>query len=191
MGKTKLISFVGDDGNKEGVYAQIRDVCGHDVADKLSRRCGGQRLSIPSFSDFDEQHAFAVNVGYDLARTIVVAVATKQPSGWFDVPMSLDRQIQALLQENGVSSREIAQRTGVHMRTVFRHKQRMLSRGLRVGDPFAPRTLVPTPEESKGQKIVRDLLLEGHSPSQIRDILRVPGQVVLSIRAELLREGKL
>lgn len=77
------------------------------------------------------------------------------------------------------------------MRTVHREKARMLNSGFAVGHPKQPRKLDQLPEWTKGERIVRRLLLQGHSPSQIRDILKVPGTVVLTIRAELLKQGKI
>ncbi|MCJ8506612.1 helix-turn-helix domain-containing protein [Rhizobium lemnae] len=190
MTKKKLVSFVGQDED-DSVFAQIRDVCGEEVADQLSAVFGGERLCIPSIQIFHPEHVFAIRLGYDLASKVVEAAATWKPSGWFFVPMNTDKRIQALLEQDGLSTREVAQRTGVHMRTVWRHKQRMRAQGRRLGCPYSPRTYVHSPEEQKGIEFVRTLLLEGHSPSQIRDILNVPGTVVLTIRAELLKQGKI
>lgn len=190
MTKKKLVSFVGQDED-DTVFDQIRDVCGEELADKLSSEFGGERIQIPARHRFHAKHPLAVRLGYDLALQVVEAVAIWKASGWFDIPKNLDSRIQNLLAQDGISAREIAQRTGVHMRTVWRRKRRMLEQGLRLGCPKAPRTFVPSPEEEKGIEIVRTLLLEGHSPSQIRDILNVPGTVVLTIRAELLKKGKI
>lgn len=173
------------------MFEHIKDVCGEDIADAMSHRLGGSRISIPKHEDFDENHFLAMALGYELAKTIVEAVATSVPSHHFHVPIRIDRRIQALLEQDGVTVGEIAERTGVHVRTVWRHKAKMRKAGRRIGDPFLPRTLLPTTEETKGHQIVRTLLLEGHSPSQIRDILQVPGSVVLTIRASLLKQGKL
>lgn len=188
--KQPIVSFAGHDED-DGMLDQIRDICGPDVADQLSKEFGGERLRIPPMHVFSSEHPLAVRLGYDLALRVVDAVATWKHSERFSIPMNLNKRIEVLLEQDGLSTLEIAQRTGVHMRTVFRRKKRMLEQGRRLGNPKAPRNFVPSEQEQKGIEIVRTLLIEGHSPSQIRDILNVPGTVVLTIRAELLKQGKI
>jgi len=190
--KKPLIGFVGDDENGASVFTQIRETLGDEDAEELAMYVGGQRIALPRPSKLSPEHPLCQRIGYPLACRIVEAVSPEDggvPA--FYVPSLIDLRITRLLEEDGLTAREIAQRAGVCMRTVHRYRARMLRKGLRVGNHKAPRTLYRTYEVSKGEKVVRTLLLEGHSPSQIRDILAVPGEVVLTIRAELLREGKI
>ena len=190
--KKPLIGFVGDDGNAASVFAQIRETLGDEDAEELAMYVGGQRIALPRPSKLCPEHLLCQRIGYELACRIVEAVSPEEGGvSAFYVPSLIELRVIRLLEEDGLTAREIAQRAGVCMRTVHRYRARMLKKGLRVGNHKAPRTLYRTYEISKGEKIVRTLLLEGHSPSQVRDILAVPGEVVLTIRAELLKEGKL
>lgn len=83
--------------------------------------------------------------------------------------------------------RDVSSLTGVHMRTVHRRRADMITRGEKVGRWNAPRPNNFTCAEVKGADIVRQLLLEGHQPSLLRDIMKIPPDVILTIRAELLR----
>lgn len=189
---SRAFGGINDDDGLYPVFAQIRELLGDDDAEELARLCGGERIALPRPSRLSADHPLSKRIGHDLARRIVDAVS---PEGTgvprFSVPKFADIRIQRLLEEDGLTCREVAQRLRVSQRTVYRHRQRMLRRGLRIGNWRAPRSMERTQEMNKGETIVRTLLVEGHSPSQIRDILNVPGEVVLSIRAALLREGKL
>lgn len=191
--KKALISSPGEDDDAGfAVFAQIRELLGDDDAEELARLVGGERIALPRPSKLTEKHPLAVRIGFELASRLVYTLSPEKTGvPRFAVPKFIDIRLQRLLEEDGLTAREIAQRLRISQRTVHRYRKRMKSKGLRIGDWRQQRTLEETNETRKGEKIVRTLLLEGHSPSQIRDILNVPGQVVLSIKAQLLNEGKL
>ncbi|WP_349507234.1 helix-turn-helix domain-containing protein [Agrobacterium pusense] len=199
MTKKKLIT-IGDDDDSDNIIQMIRDVAGEDVHDWLCHHHGGTRICLPTLRRFNEESAVSKQLGFEMAKKVMDAVGVDQGTQEFDVPLgkaavkeSLKARITELLAENGLSADEIARMTGVHTRTIWRHKALMRKRGEKLGDPTLPRRPNPAlaATSSIAESIVRQLLLEGHSPSLLRNIVKIPPAVILTIRAELLRQGKL
>lgn len=196
--KKPLIKLDTDDDD-ETVLDAIRELVGDDVADRLQKAAAGTRITIPSAKRFSPDCSLARLVGFEDASRIVDAISPAEASlPEVDIPLgstsglgALQNRVDELLLEDGLTTREIALLVGCHMRTIFRRRAQLRSKGVKVGNPHKPRTAAIAVPEDIGTRIVRTLLLEGHSPSQLRDILKVPGEAILTIRAELIREGKL
>lgn len=197
MTKKKLIT-IGDDDDDQTLFEMIREVAGDDVADHLIQVAGGNQIILPKLGSLTTRSQLARYVGMEVARKISSACAVgtarqmiKVPLGAKSIEKSLKNRIEELLRKDGMTVREVCYLTGVHMRTVHRRRAEMLARGEKIGDWKAPRSNNFTYSEVKGANIVRQLLLEGHAPSLLRDIMKIPPDVILMIRAELLRQGKL
>lgn len=196
----KRLIRLAADNEAASFFQDITDVIGSEIADKLQRLAGGIRVSIPRPSKLTERSKLSRIIGYDDAKRIVEELAPEgQTINPIYVPLGntsrtamLKQRVDDLLQQDGITVQEVALRTGVHMRTVHRRKSHLRKAGKRLGDPAqASKESPPLHLENKGALIVRTLLLEGYSPSLLRGILNVPGDVILTARAELLREGKL
>ncbi|MCZ8159102.1 MAG: hypothetical protein O9256_04370 [Rhizobiaceae bacterium] len=196
--KKPLIKLDTDDDD-ENILDAIRDLVGEEVADKLQMAAAGTRITIPSARGFSSRSSLARMVGYEDAARIVEAISPSETSiPEVDIPVgstsglgALQSRVDNLLQEDGLTTREIALLVGCHMRTIFRRRAQLRSKGVKIGNPRKPRTSAIEVPDNIGTRIVRTLLLEGYSPSQLRDVLNVPGEAILTIRAELIREGKL
>jgi len=196
MTKKKLITLNEDD-DSDRIMQMIRDIAGEEAHNLLCQRFGGTRLRLPSLSRFSEKSLISRHLGHDMAKKVMDAVGVDAwqrftvPRGKDALPDKLRARITELLAEDGFTSRDIALMTGAHMRTVHRRRAEMLARGEKIGNWKAPRRNGGAYADVKGAAIVRQLLLEGHAPSLLRDILKIPPDVILTIRAELLRQGKL
>lgn len=196
--KEPLIKLDSEDDD-DNILDAIRDLVGDDVADKLQKLAGGTRITIPSVRQFSPDCALARLIGYEDAARIVEAISPGRTSlDRVEIPTgskllfdALAKRVDELLQEDGLTTREIALLVGCHMRTVFRRRAHLRSIGVKIGNPRMPRTVAIEVPKDIGTRIVRTLLLEGYSPSQLRDFLKVPGEAILMIRAELIREGKI
>lgn len=127
----KKISIGNED---ETVFEAIREIAGDDIADALSLAAGGTRVQLPGLSNFSETSAIASLVGYEYASRVMEAVGVGVPL-YFYVPLGLSGQVQstgkrieALLQNRGMSVRDIARQTGVCDRTVYRHRAKLRER---------------------------------------------------------------
>lgn len=195
MTKNKLITLDAPD-DSDRIMQMIRDIAGEEAYDLVCRHFGGTRLHIPSLSRFNEKSLLSRRLGHDMAKKVMDAVGVEVwqrvtvPRGKYGVVDKLIARVTELLAEDGFSSRDIALMTGAHMRTVYRRRAEMLARGEKIGNWKAPRRNEGT-ADVKGANIVRQLLMEGHAPSLLRDIMKIPPDVILTIRAELLRQGKL
>ncbi|MBB4065693.1 helix-turn-helix domain-containing protein [Gellertiella hungarica] len=190
MKKQRLIAYAGAEDKEWAVVTQIRELLGDDAAEELATICGGERIRLPSPAKLTPEHPLALRLGYQLARRIVDTISPATGVSSFYVPKLLPIRLSRLLREDGLTSREIAQRLMISQRTVFRYRQRFKEQKIQVGEPSRPRSPPLTKQAERGRQIVETLLAEGHSPSQIRDILNVPGEVILTIRAHLHKEGK-
>lgn len=197
MTKNKLIT-IGDDDDSDNIMQMIRDVAGEDVHDWLCHHHGGTRLRIPSLRHFNEKSGLSRHLGYEVAKKIMDAVGVEVGQRFLvptckggAAPDKLRARITELLAEDGLTARDVAVLTGAHIRTVHRRRAEMHARGEKIGNWKAPRRNDVAYAEMKGANIVRQLLLEGHTPSLLREILNIPPTVILTIRAELLRQGKL
>lgn len=195
----RLIRLAADD-EAESLFQDIVDVIGPDVAEKLQRAAGGIRISLPRPSKLTERSKLSRLIGYEDAKRIVDALVPEgQSLSPFYVPMGdtsstamLKQRVDDLLQQDGITAQEVSLRTGVHMRTVHRRKSYLRRLGKRIGDPSRKGGMGEVAGiDSRHAVIIRTLLLEGHSPSVLRGILSVPGEVILTIRAGLLRDGTL
>ncbi|TRA93669.1 MULTISPECIES: hypothetical protein [Rhizobium/Agrobacterium group] len=197
MTKKKLIT-IGDDDDDQTLFEMIRDVAGDDVADHLIQVAGGTRIYLPRVGNLTPQSELARFVGFDVAMAISRACAIGTSRQFIFVPLakagiaeSVRGRIEELLRKDGLTRRDVSLLTGVHLRSVDRRIAAMKARGEKLGrwDASRPNNFIYA--EVKGASIVRQLLLEGHSPSLLRDIMKIPPDVILTIRAELLRQGKL
>ncbi|OJH51170.1 hypothetical protein ATN81_03105 [Agrobacterium pusense] len=199
MTKKKLVT-IGDDDDSDNIMQMIRDVAGEEVHDWLCHHHGGTRIRLPTLRRFNEASALSKQIGFEMAKKVMDAVGVDRGTQDFVVPLgktavqeNLKARIKELLAEDGLPANEIAKMTGVHSRTVWRYKTLMRKRGEKLGDHKLPRRPNPTlaATTSIAETIVRQLLLEGHSPSLLRNIVKISPTVILTIRAELLRQGKL
>lgn len=198
MTKKRFIRIEVDDDD-DNILDAIRELAGEDVAERLQKAVAGTRITIPSAKDFSPNCSLARLVGYEDAAKIVEAVSPAEESIPFvEIPLgnrsslsAIHKRIDELLQEDGLVTRDIALLVGCTMRTIFRRRAQLRSKGVKLGNHRKPRTVAVEVPENIGTRIVRTLLLEGYSPSQLRDVLNVPGEAILTIRAKLIREGKL
>lgn len=191
-----LIRRKGEDV-ADSIIAMIRDGVDEDTFDRFCEVFGGDHLNLPALSNLSSTNKIVKGLGLEAAKRILdcVGVETGQT---FYVPRlnknlrgELVKRIEELLTENGITAAEIALVTGVTVRTVFRCKARMRKHGRNLGDPSKPRRSPDQSQPGKAESIIRQLLIEGHPPSLLRDIMNIPAAVILTIRAELLKQGKL
>lgn len=196
MDQRKLIEYDTTDVD-DSVVAMIRETVDPSTFERFCKIFGGNKLMLPSLSNLSSRSSIVKRLGIEDAKKIMDAVGVEAPQIFY-VPRldesargQTTKRIEELLAENGISIAEIVTATGSTVRTVYRCKARMRQRGLKVGDPKKPRRKCALEQCGKGETIVRQLLLEGHSPSLLRDIMNIPATVILTIRAELLKQGKL
>ena len=202
--KKKLISLPSDwddddEFGAESIADAIERVLGPEALEKVRTAVGGSRVHFPCASKLQPDNWFSKTVGFEEAFRFCDEVFTADygathvyiPLGPLSSQEQTRQRIAELLDE-GLSANEIAKDLKCHVRTVWRVKKRVggSSAALRrAGD-----TLKRNAAARRGDKahaIVRQLLSEGHSAADLRDVLAVPGNVILSIKAELIREGKL
>lgn len=203
--KKKLIGYAGqddeDDFSDETIAEGIERILGRETLEKLTDLVGGTRVYFPPASRLTPDNWLVQAVGYDDAYRFCKDFMPEDVHTEGVIPLgcraeTLRNRIEELLDE-GWSVRDIARNLKCHERTVWRSKRR-----------WYESRKVPHPEQSrkcsaaidrkrhvrrgeKARAIVRQLLLEGHSSALLRDLLAVPGDIILSIKTELIREGKL
>ncbi|PZU25003.1 MAG: hypothetical protein DI589_02075 [Shinella sp.] len=188
--KKNLITI--NDEAEGRIFPMIIELCGDEIADALIDAAGGTRVSMPSTHGFNEDSELARLLGFARAQKVVEEIGTADGHVRFNVPSRTEYRIEQLLKQNGITAREVAIRTGVSMRTIHRKRAAMRRRGVALGSPAGARHMTKGAcDNVKGVGIVRQLLLEGHAPSLLRDIMNIPPEVILTIRAELLKQGKL
>lgn len=203
--KKKLISLPSDwDDNDEfgaeSVADAITRVLGPEALEKVRAAVGGARVDFPAARWLKPDHWFALAVGYEEAKRFCDEVFTPDygadhvyiPLGRLSAMEETRQRIRELL-EDGLSANAIALTLKCHVRTVFRTKRKikeLASNRPRKASCIAERKSAGRRGE-QARRIVRQLLCEGHSAADLRDILAVPGSVILSIKTELIREGKL
>lgn len=104
---------------------RVADACGGGVALSLAASYGGREIYIPQADAIDEAHPLALTLGLATARTVAEVLS----AGKITVPMgptSTPKRRAALirkLRREGQTYSAIAQRAGVHERTVYRRLQ--------------------------------------------------------------------
>ena len=174
----------------------LREGLDTETFERFCKIFGGQKIVIPGISHLSEGKRLAQALGLKAAKKILDCVGVEAPQEFYvpllenSVQKKAIQRVEELLAENGLSVQDVATLSGSTVRTVYRRKARMRQRGLKLGDPKQPGRQ-HAPPSHKGADIIRQLLIEGHSPSFLRDIMNIPATVILTIRAELLKQGKL
>lgn len=197
--KKKLISLPSDwdddEFGAESIADAIERVLGPEALEKVRAAVGGARVHFPAAKKLRPDNWFALTVGFDEAYRFCDEVLSAEygathvyiPLGRMSSQEQTRQRIAELLDE-GLSANEVARALKCHVRTVWRVKKRS-SAGPQGGNAAKRRDAIV--QGDKAHAIVRQLLSEGHSAADLRDILAVPGSVILSIKTELIREGKL
>lgn len=198
--KKKLISLPSDwddddEFGAESIADAIVRVLGPEALEKVRAAVGGSRVHFPTASKLQPDNWFALTVGFDAAYRFCDEVLSAEygashvyiPLGPLSSQEQTRQRITELL-DQGISANEIAKDLKCHVRTVWRVKKRAHA-GRRSGNPTKRKDTAR--QGDKAHAIVRQLLSEGHSAADLRDILAVSGSVILSIKTELIREGKL
>lgn len=206
--KKKLISFAGgdedDDYGDESIAQAIERVLGSEALNKVRAHVGGTKVSIPPAGRLHPDHWLAQTLGFEAAFRFCDEVLSAEigahdvyiPLGPISSQRKIRQRIEVLLHE-GWSANDIARNLKCHERTVWRVKRhwyasRNLPHPNRSRNASASASRKKSVRRSeKARTIVRQLLLEGHSAALLRDVLAVPGSIILSIKTELIREGKL
>ncbi|RJF70892.1 helix-turn-helix domain-containing protein [Rhodopseudomonas palustris] len=117
-----------------GVLAEIAEVAGEAAALKIAARFGGQRVYFPARPGAAD-HWLVATVGPDAAAKLCAHFSVDRKRGnRIEIPLhvggsyrqflrAISERLHALDQE-GMSSREIAARLGLTQRTVHRHRGR-------------------------------------------------------------------
>ena len=189
----KLLTINDEADDDDTVFRMIKDLCSEDVINTLMDVAGGTRISIPSVKSFSETSEISRRLGYDVAKEIVSAVGVYEISTRIHVPSRTKYMLEHLCRQDGLSANYIAWKTGVTMRSVYRARAALRKRGIKTGTPCRRRSIRHGGdfEGIPGVDVVRQLLLEGRSPSLLRDIMNIPPDVISWVRADLLKQGKL
>lgn len=186
-----------DEDVADSIIAMIREGIDEDTFDRFCEVFGGDNLTLPALSNLSSSSKIVKGLGIEAAKKIMECVGVEARQTFY-VPRlnqnphgELIKRIEELLAENGITVGEIAMVTGATARTVYRCKARMRKHGRSLGDPTKPRRCLDQTQPGKAESIIRQLLLEGHPPSLLRDLMNIPAAVILTIRAELLKQGKL
>jgi hypothetical protein len=206
--KKKLISlpsdYDDDDFGDESIATAIERVLGPEALEKVRNAVGGARVSFPPAGRLQPDHWLAATVGFEDAYRFCDEVFSADygarhvyiPLGPNAAQEKTRQRISELL-DDGLSANEISRLLKCHVRTVWRTKRRFYEtnasphpkRSRQASSAAARKSAVRGGD--KAHAIVRQLLMEGHSAALLRDLLAVPGSAILSIKSELIREGKL
>lgn len=109
-----------------GFLAELADLVGEQRARRLAQIHGGTRLYVPERLTPD--HPLVTEIGYEAALSLVHAFKREYleiplgPSGVHAQSIRSRRELVSRLDEEGWSAPEIARVTGIHCRTVYRHR---------------------------------------------------------------------
>ena len=189
----KIMSTGSESDDNDTLFNMIKELCSEDAVDTLICNAGGTTINIPSIKSFSETSEISRRLGFDVAKEIVSAVGVYEITTRIQVPARTKYMLEKLCRQDGLSANYIARKTGVTMRSVYRARAALRKQGIKTGTPCRRRRIQHGGnfDDIPGVDIVRQLLIEGHKPSFLRDIMNIPPDIILTIRAELLKQGKL
>lgn len=120
-----------DDGSLIG---SIREFCGEDIAEKVHAAFGGRRISIPKPEKLKSNTLLVQVLGMETARHVCTEIAT-HCSVREIVPLAekglaaVARANAADLLKQGKSVRATAAEIGLHERTIFRLRKKLIQQG--------------------------------------------------------------
>lgn len=189
----KLITINNDDDDDGDVFSMIQELCSEEAVNALLDAVGGCRVRIPTLESFSEESELSRVVGYKVAKEIMAAVGLGEIPARISVPSRTRYRLEQLCKQDGLSANLIAFKTGVTMRSVYRTRAELRKKGVKLGAPCRRRPIRHggSFDDVPGVSVVRQLLLEGHKPSFLREIMNIPPEVIAWVRADLLKQGKL